>query len=115
MTLTEIREAIGALPRVADGRLKRVPEDLRREILFHASKEGKESVGQAIGLASTSIYGWEGKKYKQTVKRQRFRQLKIVPGVVKSSFVVEGPMGLRFTGLSLSEAAKLVREVSREF
>jgi len=115
MTLTEIKDAIGTLPRRTDGRLKSIPEELRREILFHAKSDGKESVGQAVGLGSTSMYGWEGKKHKRSAKRQRFRHLKIVPEVEKSSFVVEGPMGLRFVGLSLSEAAKLVREVSHEF
>jgi hypothetical protein len=117
MTLTEIREAIDALPRRGNGKIRGIPQELRREILTQAEINGNGNVGESLGIATSTIYNW-ARKPKRAVRRRKFRRIAVVPEVREAretSFSVEGPNGLRFIGLTLLDAANLIREVSREF
>ena len=113
MTISEMKDAIGALPRRKDGQVMAIPRELRGEISQLAKVEGKEVVGERLGISPFTIYCW-GRKRKRAVPR-RFHPVEVVPEVRGPSFVVEGPGGLRFVGMKLSEVAQLVREVSHEF
>jgi len=115
MTLAEIKDAIRVLPRRADGKLITIPMDLRREIVSQAKVSGDKRIGDEIGIHPVTIYGWR-RRQRVRVKRPRFQRVAIAaPEVSEPRLVVEGPRGLKFLGLTISDAAKLVREVAHEF
>ena len=122
MNTEEIRKAVEALPRRANGKIMAVPETLRVEILTQAkeSEGGMEAVAHAIGISPITICGWRTEKHRkdrQKIKRGRkFHRVVIAEEreKLKPTFVVEGPGGLRILGLGLSEVAFLLKGMSHE-
>jgi transposase-like protein len=114
MTNEEIKLVLEGLPRSRGGRIQRIPSALREAILREARRDGDAKVGAALGISPTTIYGW--RKVKTLAgKPKKFREITISEKLVEPSFSIEGPRGLRFVGLTVSDAAALLREVSREF
>jgi len=90
-------------------------DKLPTEIVSQAKVSGDKRIGDEIGIHPVTIYGWR-RRQRVRVKRPRFQRVAIAaPEVSEPRLVVEGPRGLKFLGLTISDAAKLVREVAHEF
>jgi hypothetical protein len=117
MEIIKIREALEALPRARNGKLLRVPDALRFEIIRSAEQfEGRrEDFARQAGLSYATIMGWEKKPVmKSSGKGATFRRLEIKPTMSERLFAVDGPRGLKVESLTLTEIAILFKEVSRE-
>lgn len=120
MEINQIREALVALPRASNGKLTRVPDTLRAEILRAGSNydKGMDGFASEIGISYSTILGWRQLSLKKAAKKispNLFRRLEIKaePPPLGNLFAVEGPRGLKVTGLSIVQLGMLFREVSQ--
>jgi transposase-like protein len=114
MEINEIREAVQALPRARNGRLGRVPTELRAEII----RESKQCAGsleefaQGVGISYATLMGWERRQAERLAKgKATFRRVEVKDKVAEKHFTVEGARGLKVMNLKLSEVVALFREV----
>lgn len=118
MNIDEIQNAVRGLPRASNGKIVKVPDALKTEIISQSScfEMGVDAFAKEIGLSYTTIVGWKTKPRKSLGRKPyEFRQVKIKSEPRIATFTVEGTRGLKIPGLSLSEIAVLIREVNREF
>jgi hypothetical protein len=86
------------------------------EILREGSNfsEGIEAFASEIGLSYSTIMGWKSSTLRvKKSKLSSFRRLEIRPEPTRNVFSVEGPRGLKVTGLSIIDLGNLFREVSQ--
>lgn len=112
MTIEEIREAIGVLPRRKNGKIAGVPQALRREILSLARKEKSEDVARAVGISPTTLHQWKWPLGRKVREKKRFREILFSQKEEESVLTVEGPAGLRISG-TVSDIALLLQKVSQ--
>lgn len=118
MEISKIREALSVLPRARNGKLIRVPNELRSEIIRGSKQfEGRlEDFAREAGVSYATIMGWEKKPVrKSNAKGTAFRRMEITSGASERLFTLEGASGLKVERLTLKEVAILFKEVSREF
>ncbi len=113
MEINEIREALAALPRACNGKLLRIPDELRGEIILGVKEfeGGPGEFARAIGISSATIQGWEKPRPTKIEKREAFRRVEIKTESEPGRFTVDGPRGLKVVGLKLSDVAALFCEV----
>ena len=87
MTLTEIKDAIGALPRRADGKVKTVPVDLRGEIVVQTKSCGDEVVSRELGIHPVTIYDWRRRK-KTPKTAQKFQRVEVLPELMNCGLLI---------------------------
>lgn len=118
MEISKIRESISVLPRASNGKLLRVPNELRGEIIRASNGfDGRrEDFAKEVGLSYATMVGWEEGPVKKEAKPERsFRRVEIKTESSEKGFTVEGPNGLRVLGLSFKQIAILFKEVRGEF
>ncbi len=121
MNTDRIRREISRLPRNAKGKLKKVPEAIRKEVLQGHKKSGQRLTRycRQIGLPQTTVLGWSRSKVwsskKAVMGGGQFRKVCVVRDELEKSINVKGPFGLQITGLGLGDLAKLVKELGNEF
>jgi transposase len=102
-----------ALTRAAEGRGRpRYPEALRQRVVAHvrdrrARGASLRQLADELGLAVPTLVRWSG-------PRPAFRPVVITPASPTASghLVVHGPGGLRVEGLTLEQAAELLRRLA---
>jgi len=117
MELLEIRKVVESLPRMRDGRIWKIPELVRLEVIARLkSYEGASlDFAKQVGLSHATIARWRSNASPKNrmVKHAPFRRLEIKSEGASGVFCVEGPMGLRVSALSLAQVADLFKAVSR--
>ncbi len=113
MTISEIREAVAVLPRFKNGKLSRVPDELRAAILEQVKRcEGPRTVfAESIGVSASVVDSWLKSKQPRVGK---LRPVRIVENVVQSSrgsWRLDGPQGLRVSGMTIGELAELFHKL----
>jgi hypothetical protein len=113
MDIAEIREAVGALPRFRNGKIRRVPDLLRSAILEQASQcEGTRSdFAKLVGLSASVVDSWVKRKLPKPGKLRRVRIVEdgVVP--TSSGWTLDGPRGLRVSGMTIAHLAELFRQL----
>jgi transposase-like protein len=119
--LSKLREQIQALPLSKAGKRMGINPELRESIVLAYSSSGlnSEMFCKEIGISYSCFAKWKSEfnsKNQKPLERGGFKQIKIdspqVPNVSeKIRLIVEGPQGLRITGLSMSEVCLLWRSL----
>jgi hypothetical protein len=113
MNKDEIRSAVGGLPRFTNGKIREVPAELRAQILklAGASDEPKSQFAKSIGLSGSVLSSWNKREPEKTVSK--FKSLRMARPAALDSFrwVVQGPKGMKVSGLTISELVDLFCEL----
>ena len=121
--ITQLRAEIEALPKDKGGKRQGIPETLKRRITAVFAKSGM-SVGEfapGVAVSLSALDCWRkrfgaregGKVLNKKTKRRKsgFKKMTVVEEVTThhGRFSIEGPNGLKMTGLGADDVARLWR------
>ena len=118
----QLRAEFEGLPRSGTGKRRQIPQALKERTasLFAESGMSTAAFLAALRLSPSALSKWRAqfgeksatkRRRGDPVKRVGFRNLEIMPNNVQPSryFTIEGPGGIKITGLTAEELAKLWR------
>lgn len=121
--IPQLRAEIDLLPKDRAGKRRGIPEDLRRRIIasLAVSELPLGEFARALSLSSPTISNWRRRLPKRSrVPRKPkarspggFKKMTVVsePEAPVARFTIEGPNGIRVTGLGSDDVARLWREL----
>jgi hypothetical protein len=109
MSIEDIREAVVRLPRTSSGKLCKIPESLRAEILSQAERsvESKQDFARSVGLSASVVALWRKGSRAKASKLRAVRVVEEPPPIRTAGFTVEGPKGIRVSGMTVADVAEL--------
>lgn len=114
LTIEQLKERLDALPRNQNGKIIQVTDELRQTavLVFKESDLIVKDFCTQIGVSYSAFNRWlrdfESKALFQS-QSLGFCKLEIEPS--KSTFVIEGPRGLRISGLKILDVSALWRSL----
>ncbi len=119
--ILELREQIQALPLSKSGKRMGISRDLRKLIVSTCSSSGLSSgkFCSQVGISYSCFAKWKSelnRKSYEPSEKAGFKKIKIDSSPIvhvgeKPGFVIEGPHGLRLSGLSISDVCLLWRSL----
>jgi len=122
--ITQLRAEIEALPINGNGRRRGIPDDLKRRAIeaLIASQMRTSTFAKAVSVSIAAISKWkrqfrpEKKAGREIVKASRavsgFKKISVMEETdISERFTIEGPGGIRITGLNASGVALLWRSL----
>lgn len=121
--ITQLRAEIEALPKDNGGKRQGIPVELKRRIAdaLSGSDMPIAEFSTAVAVSLSAVTNWrkrfgarkDGKALNKKVERRKagFKRMTVVEDVAANhgSFAIEGPNGLRMTGLGADDVARLWR------
>ncbi len=121
--ITQLRAEIEALPKDCGGKRQGIPEELKRRIAgaLAASDMPIAEFSTAVAVGLSAVTNWRkrfgackgGKELKKRVERRKagFKKMTVVEEATANHgrFAIEGPNGLKMTGLGADDVARLWR------
>ena len=119
--ITQLRAEIEALRKDGGGKRPGVPDGLKRRIAEALPISGLSTAdfASAVSLSVSAVWSWhrrfggraKPKSRSQTVQKGGFKKMTVIeePAAGAGGFTVEGPNGIRMTGLAASDVALLWR------
>ena len=118
--IARLRADLAQVPISKGGRRPRIPEKLKRRVAatWQHSQMSIPDFAAAVSVGQTSIWRWSKllprSKKKGVVKKARkaqpsFKRVHVVddPIQTRRGFTIEGPGGIRVSGLGMDEVARL--------
>jgi hypothetical protein len=118
--ITQLRGEIQALPQDSGGKRKGVTPDLQRRVTtaFVESDMPLLEFAAAVSISPSSAYSWRkrwaglekrGSKHKASAGIPGFKKMTVTEDVSapRAGFTIEGPNGMRMTGLGADDVARL--------
>jgi hypothetical protein len=114
-----LRAEIEALPKDSGNKRKNIPPGLKLRVaeLWLGSRMTLPDFARAISISQSSVYRWrdQWRKSKKSAGKSKsvagFQMVSVVadhsPG--RGGFTIEGPRGIRLTGLAVEDVAELWR------
>ncbi len=105
-----------ALARVARGRGRRYPEQLRKQVIAwaaarHAAGASWEQIKRELGQRFDTVRRWCEAAGSSPSRPRALVAVRVVPDAVERRVAVVSPAGFHVEGLTFSEAAALLREL----
>ena len=119
--IPQLRAEIEALPKDGGGKRRDIPDELKRRIAGALASSGMpiSDFAAEVAVSVSAVWSWR-KRYagqakpkprKQAVGKGEFKKMTVVEdaSATRGSFTIEGPSGIRMTGLGADDVARLWR------
>jgi len=122
--ITQLRAEIEALPQRRDGKRHGISDELKRRVAQELGRSGMRTgeFSSAVSVSVSALCKWQkqfgiarpvrgGRRKKEAMKSPGFKKMQVTEDKTEGSgrFTLEGPMGLRVSGLGMEEVARLWR------
>jgi hypothetical protein len=118
--ITQLRGEIEALPQDSGGKRKGVTSDLQRRVTKVLVESGMPlpQFAAAVSISPSAAYSWrkswagfdkQESKRKASPRSAGFKKMTVTEDVSapQAGFTIEGPSGIRMTGLAADDVARL--------